>query len=324
VTSTKKQKMMISRSIVDKVRKELNPPGRFLEKECNGLWAEVDTKKALEKTAQALRDGAFPLRKQLSEDFTNSGLLAAVFDDVEDCEIDINLTEKAFHPLISNQRAHRRQFSAPVIQNIAVNVPDELPDPKRCKPSFPQTEDLKRNNNSNQSLTGINFPSPGVSEEDIEFLIGSNAMDARSNTRKQHRRNRTFGGYSCSDRNVSDMHIDEIFAMFTGSSDRPTSSQQQPAIQNTVPDIMLNQYQKPLTSSFSNMQSNAGPALDKLNSINFNVNGIHFCQISSRQINNYRVLLQTRKIPCHSHLNRLLPIKYIWGKMNWLLNCHTF
>lgn len=74
--------MLISRSIVDKVHKHLDPPGRFLEKDPDtGLWSEVGDKKALEKTAQALRDGAAPLRKQLSEDMSDPGFLSAVFDD---------------------------------------------------------------------------------------------------------------------------------------------------------------------------------------------------------------------------------------------------
>lgn len=79
VVSTKKQKTSISRSIVEKVHKELN--GKFLEKNPKtGLWHEVDDKRALEKTAQALRDGAAPLRKQLSEDMSDPTFLEAVFD----------------------------------------------------------------------------------------------------------------------------------------------------------------------------------------------------------------------------------------------------
>eukprot|EP00584_Thalassiosira_punctigera_P001689 CAMPEP_0172537230 /NCGR_PEP_ID=MMETSP1067-20121228/8866_1 /TAXON_ID=265564 ORGANISM="Thalassiosira punctigera, Strain Tpunct2005C2" /NCGR_SAMPLE_ID=MMETSP1067 /ASSEMBLY_ACC=CAM_ASM_000444 /LENGTH=74 /DNA_ID=CAMNT_0013322483 /DNA_START=200 /DNA_END=424 /DNA_ORIENTATION=+ len=58
--------MTISRSIVDKIRAEQD--GRFLEKEAGtGSWHEVDVKRALEKTAQALRDGAAPIRKRLLE-----------------------------------------------------------------------------------------------------------------------------------------------------------------------------------------------------------------------------------------------------------------
>eukprot|EP00542_Grammatophora_oceanica_P019554 CAMPEP_0194040386 /NCGR_PEP_ID=MMETSP0009_2-20130614/12409_1 /TAXON_ID=210454 /ORGANISM="Grammatophora oceanica, Strain CCMP 410" /LENGTH=659 /DNA_ID=CAMNT_0038683523 /DNA_START=47 /DNA_END=2026 /DNA_ORIENTATION=+ len=80
VTSTKKQKMRISRSIVEAVR-SLEPPGRFLEKDqSNGTWFDIGDKKAIEKTSQALRDGAASLRKQLSEDLNDPDFLSAVFD----------------------------------------------------------------------------------------------------------------------------------------------------------------------------------------------------------------------------------------------------
>lgn len=246
--------MLISRSIVDKVRKSLNPPGRFLEKfdtSSSGevLWKEVDTKKALEKTAQALRDGAFPLRKQLSEDFTESGFLEAVFQEEDASKLNTVVAgsstsasggglngpytnknvsaSRAPHPL----KGHRRRVSAPVIQHKLPEFnADELPvlpDPKRSKPNSPIITSSKELN-PGSLLTGINFPSPGASER--EFLIGTShtAVDSSTNGfssknssgRKHHRRNRTFGGYSCSDRHVSDMNVDDIFALFVGSSNR--------------------------------------------------------------------------------------------------------
>jgi hypothetical protein len=80
VTSTKRQKMAISRSIVDAVR-SMNPPGRFLEKNMDtGLWNDIGNRKAIEKTSQALRDGAATLRKQLSADLGDPEFLSAVFD----------------------------------------------------------------------------------------------------------------------------------------------------------------------------------------------------------------------------------------------------
>lgn len=80
VSSTKRQKMSISRSIVEAVR-SLDPPGRFLEKNPEtGLWSEIGHKKAVEKTSQALRDGAASLRKQLSADLGDPDFLNAVFD----------------------------------------------------------------------------------------------------------------------------------------------------------------------------------------------------------------------------------------------------
>jgi hypothetical protein len=83
VSSTKRQKMSISRSIVEAVR-SLDPPGRFLEKDPNTmLWSDIGHKKAVEKTSQALRDGAASLRKQLSADMGDPGFLNAVFDVVD-------------------------------------------------------------------------------------------------------------------------------------------------------------------------------------------------------------------------------------------------
>lgn len=82
MTSTKKQKSMISRAIVEKVKTELSPPGRFLTKNAmTGLWQEVDDKRAAEKTAQALRDGAAPLRKALLEDMNDPAFLNDLFED---------------------------------------------------------------------------------------------------------------------------------------------------------------------------------------------------------------------------------------------------
>ena len=77
--------MSISRSIVEAVR-SLDPPGRFLEKNPQtGLWSDIGHKKAVEKTSQALRDGAASLRKQLSADLGDPDFLNAVFD-VDDNE----------------------------------------------------------------------------------------------------------------------------------------------------------------------------------------------------------------------------------------------
>ena len=54
--------MKITRSIIDHIH-TLDPPGRFLEKDdVTGKWRECDIKRAHEKTAQALRDGAALMR----------------------------------------------------------------------------------------------------------------------------------------------------------------------------------------------------------------------------------------------------------------------
>jgi hypothetical protein len=62
----------------------LDPPGRFLEKDPNtGLWSDIGHKKAVEKTSQALRDGAANLRQQLSADLGDPDFLNEVFGDNE-------------------------------------------------------------------------------------------------------------------------------------------------------------------------------------------------------------------------------------------------
>ena len=78
--------MSITKSIVEHVQTQLSPPGRFLEKDqASGNWKEVDTKRAHEKTAQALRDGAAPLRKRLSDEITSDPLfLLNVFEKVDE------------------------------------------------------------------------------------------------------------------------------------------------------------------------------------------------------------------------------------------------
>lgn len=102
VSSTKKQKMAISRSIVEAVR-SLDPPGRFLEKNPDsGLWSDIGHKKAVEKTSQALRDGAANLRKQLSADLGDPEFLNVVFD----MDVDEDVTKSISIPT-SQQRASK-------------------------------------------------------------------------------------------------------------------------------------------------------------------------------------------------------------------------
>ena len=66
VTLPKRQKMLLSRSIVNAVRSQ-NPPGRFLQKEAKSdLWYDVGDQRAQEKTSQALREGAPDIRLKVT------------------------------------------------------------------------------------------------------------------------------------------------------------------------------------------------------------------------------------------------------------------
>lgn len=66
ITLPKRQKMLLSRSIVNAVRSQ-NPPGRFLQKDSKTkLWSDVGDQRAQEKTSQALREGAPDIRKKVA------------------------------------------------------------------------------------------------------------------------------------------------------------------------------------------------------------------------------------------------------------------
>jgi hypothetical protein len=56
--------MEITRSVINHIH-ALNPPGRFLEKDAlTDSWKEASMKRAHEKAAQALRDGAATRRSK--------------------------------------------------------------------------------------------------------------------------------------------------------------------------------------------------------------------------------------------------------------------
>ena len=62
----KNQKQLLSKSIVHAIRSQ-NPPGRFLQKNAEtDLWYDVGDVRALEKTSQALREGAPKLKAKLN------------------------------------------------------------------------------------------------------------------------------------------------------------------------------------------------------------------------------------------------------------------
>ena len=65
VACPKPQKGKFSRMIVDEIRSR-NPPGRFLKQDAaTKLWFDIGEKKALDKTRQALREGAPEIMKEI-------------------------------------------------------------------------------------------------------------------------------------------------------------------------------------------------------------------------------------------------------------------
>jgi hypothetical protein len=68
VACPKPQKGKFSKMIVDEI-KILNPPGRFLKQDPKTkLWYDIGEKKSLDKTRQALREGAPVIMKELTGD----------------------------------------------------------------------------------------------------------------------------------------------------------------------------------------------------------------------------------------------------------------
>jgi len=73
VACPKPQKGKFSRLIYDDIR-SLDPPGRFLKQDAKTkLWYDIGEKKALDKTRQALREGAPGIMKELTGEDDEEG-----------------------------------------------------------------------------------------------------------------------------------------------------------------------------------------------------------------------------------------------------------
>lgn len=77
VACPKPQKGKFSKLIYEEIRSR-NPPGRFLKQDLKTkLWYDIGEKKALDKTRQALREGAPEIQKELGgedDDYDDDGV----------------------------------------------------------------------------------------------------------------------------------------------------------------------------------------------------------------------------------------------------------
>jgi len=87
--ASKREKAGVAREIVELIH-SLNPPGRFLKKDSNGVWVEIGERKAREKTSQALREGAPELRQELK---TNTAVVPTTTPHMIG-----QVTSSVFHP----------------------------------------------------------------------------------------------------------------------------------------------------------------------------------------------------------------------------------
>lgn len=78
VKCPKPQKGKFSKLIVDEI-KNRNPPGRFLKQDgSTKLWYDIGEKKALDKTRQALREGAPELAKEITGEDSDNEVFTTV------------------------------------------------------------------------------------------------------------------------------------------------------------------------------------------------------------------------------------------------------
>lgn len=93
VACPKSMKGTFAEMIVEEI-KRLNPPGRFLKQDdTTKLWYDIGEKKALDKTRQALREGAPEIQKEISGDDIATPSI------VNNLETDIDVIPSALQPV---------------------------------------------------------------------------------------------------------------------------------------------------------------------------------------------------------------------------------
>lgn len=118
VKCPKPQKGKFSRMIVDEI-KNRNPPGRFLKQDASTkLWYDIGEKKALDKTRQALREGAPEIMKELAGDEDEVG---------SDGELDMRGKVRR------SVRRPAHFFLDIFLQNVFFSPPHRPPTPFHCQ-----------------------------------------------------------------------------------------------------------------------------------------------------------------------------------------------
>jgi hypothetical protein len=102
VQCPKPQKGKFSKLIVDEIQNR-TPPGRFLKQDSSTkLWYDIGEKKAMDKTRQALREGAPDLVKEIKGDDTGSDGEDRTVQKVRTCYVRHELDEKYTRNLVSS------------------------------------------------------------------------------------------------------------------------------------------------------------------------------------------------------------------------------
>jgi len=149
VAAPKEFKPQFAKKIIEAL-KSLNPPGRFLQQDPDTkLWYELDEKKAMAKTRQALREGAPDVFKQITtNDGTSSSSTQNPDGDVATKEDDDSLVKSE---MVESKKTDVSQV--PSVKNSEKDPSDSnsssAPKPKRSRPE--KEEDASKSKKSESS-----------------------------------------------------------------------------------------------------------------------------------------------------------------------------
>jgi len=111
VNCSKQQKGKFSQLIVDQIRSQ-NPPGRFLKQDSETkLWNDIGEKKALDKTRQALREGAPELLKEIHTPDSNHKAEKASVHEKPDFIPNYEASVPELIPVVNDSPERRVPFS---------------------------------------------------------------------------------------------------------------------------------------------------------------------------------------------------------------------
>ena len=121
VACPKSMKGSFAEMIVEEI-KQFNPPGRFLKQDdATKLWYDIGEKKSLDKTRQALREGAPEIQKEISGDDI------ATIPFVPKIEPERRVVDSPFDVVSSGQHTSHEQRASNFVANSLCNVVKEQP-----------------------------------------------------------------------------------------------------------------------------------------------------------------------------------------------------
>jgi len=147
--------MKVSQAIVAAIRGQ-NPPGRFIEKHPRtGRLYDIGDKKAVEKTSQALREGAPKLRSKIIESFVTAAAdniaAIAVTTNIGNTSVTDSLQQVTYSPLTVG--GHYLPPQAAAMGNTVASMEHALLDPHLT---------LDPNTSMYQTIQNTNYHQPGI------------------------------------------------------------------------------------------------------------------------------------------------------------------